>query len=209
MISLAWGTKTTFRCNCENQWESTLTKIIKGNRCPECFPEFVVIIKRVSKYYQKKENLNEKKVKASAIRKELVQKSMFKKITVKVNDYDGKMLSQQTDYDTHTTKLKMKCKNGHVFEKYAYDILYVKTWCRSCGTGKKSIKDMHDLAKKYEGKCLSDRYLNNAAHLEWECKNGHIFKKTPLGIITRGLFCNDCSGSKRKLKIYKLRIKKA
>ena len=60
-----------------------------------------------------------------------------------------------------------------------------------------SIQDMHNLANKYGGKCLSEKYINANTKLKWQCKKGHIWESTPSS-VRQGHWCLECSGSKKK-----------
>lgn len=51
---------------------------------------------------------------------------------------------------------------------------------------------MHKIAKKMNGKCLSEKYVNNNTKLSWLCSNGHIFEKD-YSHIKRGSWCPDCN----------------
>ena len=62
---------------------------------------------------------------------------------------------------------------------------------------KYSIQDMHNLANKYGGKCLSEKYINANTKLKWQCQKGHIWESTPSS-VRRGHWCLECSGSKKK-----------
>jgi hypothetical protein len=60
-----------------------------------------------------------------------------------------------------------------------------------------SIQDMHSLANKYGGKCLSAEYINANTKLKWRCDKGHVWESTPSS-VTQGHWCLECSGSKKK-----------
>jgi len=60
-----------------------------------------------------------------------------------------------------------------------------------------SIQDMHNLANKYGGKCLSAKYINTNTKLKWRCNKGHVWESTPSS-VKRGHWCLECSGSKKK-----------
>lgn len=65
--------------------------------------------------------------------------------------------------------------------------------CRSCANKEKvkwTIKDFVEHANKLEGSCLSKEY-KWGVRLEWQCKEGHVWKTT-WGHIRRGGWCNKC-----------------
>ena len=112
-------------------------------------------------------------------------KEKLKKIVAKHN---GECLDE---YKSGKTKLRFKCKYGHVFVT-TYNKIRGGSWCHACRTGRKSIDDMHNLARKYGGKCLSTKYVNNQTNLKWKCSNGHIFWKKPVTINGKKVFCKLC-----------------
>ena len=56
---------------------------------------------------------------------------------------------------------------------------------------------MHNFAKKYGGKCLSEKYIDANAKLKWQCEKGHVWEATPSN-VRHGHWCLECSGSKKK-----------
>jgi len=65
--------------------------------------------------------------------------------------------------------------------------------------GKKSIREMHAIARKQGGRCLSNRYVNAHTHLSWRCRVGHEWRAT-YGNIARGKWCPTCSRKNAGLK---------
>lgn len=56
---------------------------------------------------------------------------------------------------------------------------------------KKRIEDMHKMAASHQGKCLSKRYVNSRTKLQWQCKEGHKWKRSP-NATQRGQWCSTC-----------------
>ena len=87
-----------------------------------------------------------------------------------------------------------ECEKGHLFTTKAS---HVKsgTWCRFCGYTKssinrsKNIQEAHDLANKYGGKCLSEKYLGSRIRHLFECKDGHKFKRYINELRLHGVSC--------------------
>jgi len=101
----------------------------------------------------------------------------------------GKCLSKK--YTNYATKLKWKCNKGHTWFATPANIKSSK-WCPQCaGTAKKTIEEMHQLAKKMGGWCLSKEYINTKTHLKWKCYKNHIWFATP-GHVLRGYWCQEC-----------------
>src|SRR5690606_17016803 len=79
-------------------------------------------------------------------------------------------------YINANTKLTWKCEHGHIFDMTPSNVLNKKTWCRTCSTNKrkKTIEDMHLIANKRNGFCLSHTYINSKTKLSWKCQHGHV-----------------------------------
>ena len=58
---------------------------------------------------------------------------------------------------------------------------------------RKTINDMHELAKSKKGKCLSKIYLNAHSKLKWQCEFGHVWETVPNGIIYGNHWCPACA----------------
>ena len=58
---------------------------------------------------------------------------------------------------------------------------------------KKKIIEMHDLAQKRGGKCLSQNYVNRRTHLLWKCEHGHEWSTSPASVLI-GHWCPTCAG---------------
>lgn len=61
------------------------------------------------------------------------------------------------------------------------------------------LEQMHQIAKRRGGKCLSERYTNKSTKLLWECKKGHRWKAIPHNVIRKS-WCPKCSAKKRTAK---------
>jgi len=84
-------------------------------------------------------------------------------------------------YRNSHTKLKFKCANNHVWEATPAHIKHSKSWCLVCsGKSQYTIEQMHELAKKKGGKCLSSSYKNISSQLKWQCEEGHIWTVSPI-----------------------------
>lgn len=56
------------------------------------------------------------------------------------------------------------------------------------------IEFFKTLAIQKGGKCLSIEYVRLAYNLEWQCKEGHVFKLAPQKIFSRNYWCPECTG---------------
>ena len=89
-------------------------------------------------------------------------------------------------------QLEWKCSQGHVWAANPNSIQR-GSWCPICaGNQRKTIEDMHELANKRGGKCLSSEYLNSKTVLEWMCSKGHRWKVAASGVIS-GAWCKRCA----------------
>jgi len=108
-----------------------------------------------------------------------------------VKEKDGECLSKE--YINAHIKLKLKCKEGHVWSARLYHIIEGH-WCPECaGQKRKSIQEMQEIAKKKNGKCLSKKYYNNKQKLKWQCKEGHKWMARPHSIYINETWCPICS----------------
>lgn len=61
-------------------------------------------------------------------------------------------------------------------------------------TNKKgTIKEMREIAKSRNGKCLSIKYINRLTKLTWQCDKKHIWTSTPAVVIKDGCWCPICA----------------
>ena len=111
------------------------------------------------------------------------------------NQKGGKCLSNF--YISAKTKLKWKCKEGHIWEAEPNNIKQGK-WCPFCAGKYQTIEDMRNIAKYRGGLCLSSVYHSAKTKLEWKCKEGHIWEAVPSN-IKQGYWCPFC-GKKRAAK---------
>lgn len=111
----------------------------------------------------------------------------------------GKCLSDTYVYAL--APLLWECAKGHHWKATAASVKN-GSWCKKCaGTARSTIEECHRMARERNGKCLSNKYINNRYKLLWECENGHRWESTP-NHIQQGRWCPKC---RNKLKgLYKL-----
>ncbi|NCB39388.1 MAG: hypothetical protein EOM80_11530 [Erysipelotrichia bacterium] len=158
---LGHKTKLQWRCNLGHIWESTPDAIISGKWCRKCSAS---------------KSQNSKRLTIEAMREIAVSRN-------------GECLSQI--YIDCATPLRWKCQFGHEWEAIPRNIKHLGQWCPFCAGRHRNIKDMMDLARKNDGKCLSVSYVSAKTKLLWECKEGHRWAATPDSII-RGSWCSKC-----------------
>ncbi|WP_377520174.1 hypothetical protein [Priestia megaterium] len=105
------------------------------------------------------------------------------------------------EYVNANTKLEWECKEGHRWKAKPGAVTF-GSWCQEC-TGKKTltIELMREIAKSRGGKCLSSKYINSKTPLEWECKEGHRWKATPMSVKNKGSWCQNCSAKERAKRV--------
>lgn len=131
-------------------------------------------------YWQRTENCLEKQKERDAIKKELCEKHEIKLIIIPytveykdlytfiINNFPERNFEKNVDISTFSV------------ESY----------------GKSRLNDVRELIKKYNGKLITNVYINNYTKMDFICENGHEFQST-LGILQQyGTFCKKCSDKK-------------
>lgn len=104
-------------------------------------------------------------------------------------------------YTNQKSKLKFKCKLGHVWTAIASTVKGSAkkqgTWCPLCSKNKLgSIAEMQKIAHQLNGECLSTKYINSSSNLIWKCSKGHTWEATPRNIKNHKTWCPYCSRQK-------------
>jgi len=161
--------KLLWRCSDGHIWETSHTSIIKGTWCPICSAK----------------NAGEEKRKYDIRDMQKIAKS-----------HGGKCLSNI--FTNIQTKLKWRCSEGHEWEAIPNAILRGH-WCKKCSSikaGEKhrkyTIEDMHDIAVRHGGLCLSNVFTTVDVKLRWQCAKGHEWEAIPYTII-KGGWCPFCA----------------
>lgn len=121
----------------------------------------------------------------------------MKKITIQnlidaASANNGQCLSEK--FETVKSKYVWSCKNELIWEATFNNIAYNGMWCPFCSKKKQlAIKDMHELAAKRNGKCLSTNYTNLSTKLRWQCSEGHVWEATSNNIENRNSWCRECN----------------
>ncbi|KKR45833.1 MAG: hypothetical protein UT82_C0021G0009 [Parcubacteria group bacterium GW2011_GWB1_40_14] len=119
-------------------------------------------------------------------------------------DHGGECLS--TQYINSSTKLKWRCKNGHVWGATP-GAIKSGGWCAACSeVKKKTIQDMQKLAARRGGQCLSEIYVSNSTPLLWKCNKNHTWRAPGNG-VQQGQWCPKCGIISRSEKQRKYTIK--
>ena len=158
-------TKLEWQCDiCGNIWQATPSNIIYNNAwCPQCARERTI---KSNKYTIKY---------AQTIAKER----------------GGKCLSEE--YVGIDINLEWECGICYYqWDATLGNVINHDSWCPKCaGNIKNTIEDARELAKKFNGKCLSEEYVNCISKLMWECQQGHVFLSS-YNHVFRGSWCPYC-----------------
>ena len=103
----------------------------------------------------------------------------------------GKCLSNI--YTGCDNKLLFICKQGH---QWYVQLTKLKRgdWCPYCSRHIliEPLKELQQIAEEKGGKCLSEEYINWKSKLEFQCKEGHIFKLSS-NELKNGKWCQYCT----------------
>ncbi len=90
--------------------------------------------------------------------------------------------------------IKEQCEQKGVPLPLSFDTKKVdpKNAYRTSGS-RKAIEELHAIAKKRGGKCLSENYVNRDTKLLWECVEGHQWEAAP-DSVKHGSWCQQCAG---------------
>lgn len=159
--------KLAFICRKDHIWKATPNGIKNGSWCPKC---------------GRAEAANKKRDSIETMQNLAASRG-------------GRCLSNK--YIDNSMYLRWKCAQGHIWKAKPSNIK-TGTWCPQCGRQrtaaalKDSIQNMHLLAKKNGGNCLSKEYLGSHSNLKWKCSKGHIWNATPTSIKS-GSWCRTCA----------------
>ena len=157
-------TRLRWRCEEGHEWEAKPSNVKSGTWCRRCSYTKIGDIRR----------------------------STIEDMQDIAEERGGECLSKE--YVNYRTKLKWKCKEGHVWEAVPSRIK--GDWCPFCTPQVKlTIKDMQNIAKVRSGECLSKEFAGYQTKLKWRCKEGHEWEATPHNIKNQGTWCPICAGN--------------
>ena len=162
-----------WQCNKGHTWEAIFDSIKRGSWCPKCAKNIKGASQRLTMH-----NCNEA-----------------------AKENKGKCLSYK--YLNANTKMKWQCNKGHIWEA-TYSNIYQGSWCPKCAKNKRlSIQYCYNIAKKNNGKCLSNEYINNYTKMKWQCNKGHIWEAS-LNSIQQKHWCPKCNTNKTEKQVRKI-----
>ncbi len=101
------------------------------------------------------------------------------------------------DYINSRTKIKIKCKENHIFEIKAGSI-QEGYWCNECGKNiKPHYKFVQELDILHPGSKVLEKYSGARTNILFQCEKAHKWKAKPYKIL-RGGWCSICANVKKK-----------
>lgn len=99
-------------------------------------------------------------------------------------------------YLNNETNMLWECEYGHIWKACFGRIKNNNSWCPVCAKNKQrlNIQECIDFANRKSGICLSKEYINCEGELEWQCKQGHIWKAKFTSIKHNKTWCPYCAG---------------
>ena len=117
-----------------------------------------------------------------------------------VEEKGGILISNR--YLGTSTKLKFKCKEGHIW-KTSPNMIFNGQWCPECaGNIKYTLEQVQDFAKERGGKCLSTEYNRANEKLKWKCNFGHTWEASLSNVITANHWCPVCRKIEEETRFY-------
>lgn len=102
-----------------------------------------------------------------------------------------------TEYINSRSKLKIMCKEGHIWESNSNNIKNGH-WCNKCA-GIGNLYNFNKIKKIVEDKkgiCKSTEYINNKSKIIVMCEKGHQWNAYPYN-LKRGEWCPKCASINR------------
>lgn len=107
----------------------------------------------------------------------------------------------ETTYINKKQKLKIKCKNEHIFNMTFDSFYYAKNGCSICSQTKKhTIEEVKKEFQNFGYILLSNFYKDNKKKLEYKCPKGHI-NSMRFNDFKTGYRCPTCMDSKGEMAI--------
>lgn len=124
-------------------------------------------------------------------------------ILEKIKENELEYVSGIENFKNGNSKIKVKCKHGHIYET-RYSLIKKGNGCRKCyGTQKLTIDEIRDDLSKYNYKLISDVYVNANEKLLMKCEYGHAIQMS-WNKFQQGRRCSvcNCSQGENKIRLY-------
>ncbi len=102
-------------------------------------------------------------------------------------------LCLSTHYQSSKNHMDWQCTHGHHW-RATFASIQRGSWCPTCNRLNRSdtLEQMQQIAAQRGGRCLSERYINGATALSWECAQGHRWEAIPSSVKKRS-WCRLCA----------------
>jgi len=99
-------------------------------------------------------------------------------------------------YIDSLTLMDWECAQGHRWRAVAHSIRQGH-WCKKCADDRlrHPVAALQAVAAERGGRCLSERYSNSQAKLEWACQHGHTWLAS-LNLVKQGSWCPACRAAR-------------
>ena len=119
-----------------------------------------------------------------------MKKPTYKEVKKYIESFGYELLSEV--YINANTKLKIKCSNGHIFERTFSKFKQTQNCPYCTKTRKWTIEEIREYLNNIGYTLISNEYKNNQTKLDMICSEGHGIKMT-FGNIQQGKRCHICS----------------
>jgi len=210
----ALGSVLRLACSAEHVWEMTVVRLLAGKWCPQCarYRHTILDMQKLARKWRGqclwnvyRGTLVHLKWRCASGHEWMATpntilsgcwcpacrlgKGSIEQCKAIARKRGGECLS--THYENKDTRLLWRCEQGHEWRATAGHVK-LGSWCPYCAGNLATLEDMHALARRFGGRCLSKRYVNAKTPLRWQCAKGHTFRKRP-DYVKQNSFCPQCS----------------
>jgi very-short-patch-repair endonuclease/predicted SPOUT superfamily RNA methylase MTH1 len=214
-------TKMKYKCYCGNESQISFNSFKRGHRCSKCYGNEKLTFKYVKNYFIEQEcELLETEYKSNNTKMKYrcdcgnesnitfnnfqnghrcIKCSGKEKLTYEyVKNYfteqDCELL--ETEYKNANTKIKYKCKNGHIT-----DIIFSSfkngNRCAECNGNKKyTFNEVYNYFIEQKCELLSQEYINIDTKMKYKCYCGNE-SQISFNSFKNGCRCIKCSGNEK------------
>ena len=118
-------------------------------------------------------------------------------------------------YVNSRERLAWECSEGHRWRASTDNVHYRGSWCPRCAAARNaaerknhSLARMQAMAARRGGRCLSSRFVDEAAELQWECAAGHRWSAPPQTLRYK-VWCPTCRARPRIKNAWKAALAQA
>lgn len=119
-----------------------------------------------------------------------MKKLTYEEVKEYIESFGYELLNEE--YMNANTKLKIKCSNGHIFERTFSKFKQTQNCPYCTKTRKWTVEEIREYLNNIGYTLISNEYKNNQTKLDMMCSEGHKIKMT-FGSIQQGKRCHICS----------------